>query len=116
MNFAEWELVLGSGEPAVADKVWNAIKGLTVQLGGKVISATRTTLLIGATQDAIAANQPDLEVTMATPLTQRQVPRAGADIEVLAVPASYAPQPFVMKMNKGALRPKTPPRRTGRGR
>ena len=114
MNFAEWELVLGAGEPAVADKVWSVIKGQTVQFAGKVIGATRTTLLIAATVDAIEQNQPDVEVTMATPLLPRLVPRPGTDIEVLAVPASYEPQPFVMKMNKGSLRPQAPPRRTGR--
>ncbi|MGH9492887.1 MAG: tetratricopeptide repeat protein [Terriglobales bacterium] len=114
MNFAEWELVLSAGEPPVADKVWSVIKGQTVQFAGKVISATRTTLLIAATVDAIEQKQPDVEVTMATPLLQRLVPRPGADIEILAVPASYEPQPFVMKMSKGSLRPQAPPRRTGR--
>ena len=112
MNFAEWELVLGAGEPAVADKVWSVIQGQTVQFGGKVISATRTTLLIAATVDAIEQNQADVEVSMAAPLPLRSVPKPGTDIEVLAIPASYTPQPFVMKMNKGAL----PPRRAGRGR
>lgn len=116
MNFAEWELVLSAGEPAVADKVWSVIKGQTVQFAGKVISATRTTLLIAATVDAIEQNQPDVEVSMAAPLTVRSVPKPGTDIEILAVPVSYVPQPFVMKMSKGALRPQTPPRRTGRGK
>ncbi len=111
MNFAEWELVLGAGEPAVADKVWSVIKGQTVQFAGKVISATRTTLLIAATVDAIEENQADVEVTMAAPLPPRRVPKPGTDIEILAVPVSYTAQPFVMKMNKGAL---PPPRRAGR--
>ena len=114
MNFAEWELVLASGEPAVADKVWSVIKGQTVQFAGKVISSTRTTLLIAATVDAIEQNQPDVEITMATPLTLRMVPKPGADVEILAVPVSYAPQPFVMKMSKGMLRPQAAPRRGGR--
>ena len=112
MNFAEWELVLGAGEPAVADKVWSVIQGQTVGFAGKVIGATRTTLLIAATVDAIEQNQADVEVSMATPLPLRSVPKPGSDIEVVAVPASYTPQPFVMKMNKGML----PPRRSGRGR
>jgi tetratricopeptide (TPR) repeat protein len=110
MNFAEWELVLSAGEPPVADKVWNVIKGQTVQFAGKVISATRTTLLIAATVDAIEANQPDVEITMATPLLQRSVPRPGADIEILGVPVSYTPQPFVMKMSKGTIPARRPAR------
>ena len=98
----------------MADKVWSAIKGQNVEFVGRVISATRTTLLIGATQDAIDQNQPDVEVTMVAPLALRLVPRAGSEIQILAVPASYEPQPFVMKMNKGVLRQPAPPRRTGR--
>ena len=108
MNFAEWELILSAGEPPVQDKVWSVIKGQTVQFAGKVISASRTTLLIAATVDAIELNQADVEVTMATPLTARMVPKPGADIEVVAVPASYEPDPFVMKMNKGAMPPRRP--------
>ena len=108
MNFAEWELVLSAGEPPVQDKVWSVIKGQTVQFAGKVISASRTTLLIAATVDAIELNQADVEVTMATPLTARMVPKPGADIEVVAVPASYEPDPFVMKMNKGTMPPRRP--------
>jgi len=40
---------------------------------------------------------------MAAPLPLRAVPKPGSDIEILAIPASYTPQPFVMKMNKGML-------------
>ncbi len=114
MSFAEWELVLGAGEPPVADKVWSAIKGQSVEFAGRVISATRTTLLIAATVDAIELKQPDVEVTMSAPLPLRLVPRAGAEIQILAVPASYEPKPFVMKMSKGVLR-QAAPRRNGRG-
>jgi len=114
MSFAEWELILSAGEPPVADKVWNTIKGQSVEFAGQVISATRSTLLIAATVDAIEKNQPDVEVTMSAPLPLRLVPRAGSEIQVLAVPASYEPNPFVMKMSKGVLR-QAAPRRSGRG-
>jgi tetratricopeptide (TPR) repeat protein len=114
MSFAEWELILSAGEPPVADKVWSTIKGQSVEFAGQVISATRTTLLIAATVDAIEKKQPDVEVSMSVPLPLRSVPRAGAQIQILAVPASYEPNPFVMKMNKGVLRPAAA-RRSGRG-
>ena len=112
MSFAEWELALGAGAPPVADKVWSAIKGQSVEFAGQVISATRSTLLIAATVDAIEKKEPDVEVSMATPLPLRLVPKAGAEIQILAVPDSYEPKPFVMKMNKGVLR--QPSRRGGR--
>src|SRR6202049_1064122 len=34
MSFAEWELVLSAGQPADADKVWCAIKGVPLQMEG----------------------------------------------------------------------------------
>ena len=42
MSFAEWELVLSSGNQQAADTVWNAIKDKAVKLGANVISATAT--------------------------------------------------------------------------
>ena len=41
MSFAEWELVLSSGNQQAADTVWNALKDKAVKLGANVISATR---------------------------------------------------------------------------
>ncbi len=40
MSFAEWELVLSSGNQQAADTVWNAIKDKAVKLVASVISAT----------------------------------------------------------------------------
>src|ERR1019366_9474565 len=37
MSFAEWELVLSSGNQQAADTVWNAIKDKAVKLGDNVV-------------------------------------------------------------------------------
>lgn len=103
MNFAEWELVLSQGEPEVQDKVWSAIKGLRVPFAAQVISATRTILSLAATADAIQANRADVEVTMGTPFPASRVPKAGSDIQIIAIPGSYTSKPFLMKMTDGQL-------------
>ena len=81
MNFAEWELVLNQGEPAVQDKVWSAIKGLRVPFAAQVISATRTTLSLAATADAIQANHADVDPPAPTMATMGSCPDCGGTIE-----------------------------------
>ncbi|MBV9608592.1 MAG: hypothetical protein JO187_03450 [Acidobacteria bacterium] len=116
MDFGQWELVLSEGDPATQEKVFSAIKGTEVPFAAKVISATKTTLSLAATADAIQNNQADVEVTMAAPLTTALMPKPGSEIQLQAKPDSYTPKPFLMKMVNGQLivkaAPKTPARRT----
>ncbi len=118
MDFAEWELILSQGDPTVQEKVWNQIKGIKVPFAAKVINASRSTMSLAATADAIQANQADVEVTMAAPLPVARVPKAGSETQVVAIPESYQPRPFLMKMTEGQLivqekapEKKTPPKR-----
>ncbi|MGH9651808.1 MAG: hypothetical protein ACRD3I_15250, partial [Terriglobales bacterium] len=102
MNFAEFEFILGVGG-APAEKVWTEIQGKPLRFQGKVIGATRTRLLLAATQDAIDENRADVELTMAAAIPIRLVPKVGADIAVEGEPTAYDAKPFVMKMQNGAL-------------
>ncbi|HEV8523438.1 MAG TPA: hypothetical protein VGQ71_02975 [Terriglobales bacterium] len=120
MDFGEWQLILTEAKPAVAQRVWNEIKDMTVPFAAKVISANRTTLLLAATYDAIQKNVADVQVTMAAPLTANLVPKPGSEIQVQAKPESYDTKPFLMKMTEGQLivkaAPKPTPRKTNRRR
>lgn len=102
MNFAEFEFILGVGGTP-AEKVWTELQGKPLRFQGKVIGASRTTLRLAATQDAIDENRADVELTMAAALPVRLVPKAGADIAVEGEPTGYDPKPFVMKMQNGTL-------------
>src|SRR5207245_6652093 len=53
LSFAEWGLVLSAGKSEDAEKVWNVIKGLPLQMEGIVISVTPTKLEMAASQDDI---------------------------------------------------------------
>jgi len=88
LSFAEWELVLSAGKPEDAEKVWNVIKGLPLQMEGIVISVSPTKLEIAASQDDIEKKRADIELTMMGPIPARLMPKEGAtlDFEVLLPP------------------------------
>jgi tetratricopeptide (TPR) repeat protein len=109
MSFAEWELVLSAGAPADADKVWSAIKGVPLQMEGTVMAATPTELQIAASQDDIDQKRADIVVTMGGTIPAKLMPKEGATLDFEGTPLSYAPTPFVMTMEKGALLTKAPP-------
>jgi tetratricopeptide (TPR) repeat protein len=103
MGFGEWEFILTSGNEQAADTVWNAIKGKALQMQGKVISASPTVLNIAATEDAINANQPEIELTMVAAIPAKLQPKPGATIIFEGTPTSYTAQPFLVKMDEGKL-------------
>jgi len=109
MSFAEWELVLSAGGPADADKVWSAIKGVSLQMEGTVIKASPTELQIAASQDDIDAKRADIVLTMDGTIPAKLMPAEGSTLDFQGTPASYTPTPFVMTLEKGALLTKAPP-------
>ena len=109
LTFAEWELVLSAGKPEDAEKVWNVIKGLPLQIEGIVISVTPTQLEIAASQDDIEKKRADIQLNMMGPIPARLMPKEGATLDFEGTPASYTPSPFVMVMEKGTLLTKAAP-------
>lgn len=103
MTFAEWELVLSSGNQQAADTVWTAIKGKAVKLVANVISATPTSVQLAGSEDDIDAKKADITLTMAKPIPTRLVPQAGAQIAFQGTVSSYTPNPFMMTMTDGIL-------------
>lgn len=103
MSFAEWEMVLSAGEQVDQDPVWNAIKGVALQMEGTVIAATDTELQIAASEDDIEQKRADIILTMTGPIPARLMPKVGATLDFGGTPESYTPSPFVMTMDKGTL-------------
>lgn len=108
MSFAEWQLVLSSGAQEDADKVWNVIKGLPLQMEGWVIKASSTELDIAGTDDDNEAKRADINLTMSGPIPPKLMPAEGATFDFEGTPASYVPNPFVMTMENGTLLTKAP--------
>ena len=103
MSFAEWQLVLSSGNQQAADTVWNALKDKAVKLGANVISATPSKITLAGSQDDFDEKKADITLNMAKPLPARLVPAAGTLMQFQATVSSYTPNPFMMTMTDGEL-------------
>jgi tetratricopeptide (TPR) repeat protein len=103
MSFAEWELVLSSGNQQAADTVWNAIKDKAVKLGANVISATASKVTLAGSADDIDDKKPDITLTMAKPIPAKLIPAVGSLMQFQGTASSYTPNPFMMAMTDGVL-------------
>ncbi len=106
MSFAEWELVLSSGNQQAADTVWNAIKNKAVKLGANVISATASNVQLAGSDDDIEAKKADISLSMAKPISSHQMQEyvpVGGLMNFQGTIASYTPSPFMMTMTDGVL-------------
>jgi len=109
LSFAEWELVLSKGTPEDAAKVWDAIKGVSLQMEGQVIGATTDQIQIAASSDDIEQKRADITLMMNGPVPAKLMPKEGATLDFEGTPASYTPSPFMMTMEKGQLLTKAAP-------
>jgi hypothetical protein len=66
---------------------------------GQILDANKSTIVMAVTADGIEAKKPEVQVTMAAPL--RVAPVVGSNFQVQAVPDTYDPNPFLMKMVQG---------------
>src|SRR5208337_3608201 len=103
MSFAEWELVLSSGNQQAADTVWNAIKDKAVKLQASVISAAPTAVKLAGSDDDFDDKKADITLNMAKPLSAKLVPAAGSLMQFQGTVSSYTPTPFMMTMTEGIL-------------
>ncbi len=103
MSFAEWQLVLSSGNQQAADTVWNAIKDKAVKLVANVITASPTKLTLAGSADDIDDKKADINLTMAKPIPAKLVPAVGTLTQFQATVSSYTPSPFMLTMTDGVL-------------
>jgi len=103
MSFAEWQLILSSGNAQASDTVWGIIKDHAVKLVASVISASPTTLTLAGSADDIDDKKADITLTMAKPLPAKLVPAVGTLTQFQATVSSYTPSPFMLTMTDGVL-------------
>ena len=103
MSFAEWQLVLSSGNAQASDAVWSAIKDKAVKLVANVVSASPTTLTLAGSADDIDDKKADITLTMAKPIPAKLVPAIGTLTQFQATVSSYTPSPFMLTMEDGVL-------------
>ncbi len=116
LALSDKEFVLQYGQQADADKVFDTIKGKTVEIpGAVVVAATADQLQVAVSDDAKQSKQADFTIAMKTPLTTP--PAVGAAVNVSGTYASYTQTPLMISMTDGAVveakkeAPKAPARR-----
>jgi hypothetical protein len=103
MSFAEWELVLSSGNQQAADTVWNGIKDKAVKLVAQVVTPGASSVQLAGSEDDIGANKADITLTMAKPIPARLMPKTGTQMAFQGTIQSYTPNPFMMTFSDGIL-------------
>ena len=113
LALSDKEFVLQYGQPADAERVFDTIKGKTLEIpGALVVTATADQLQLAVSDDA-KQSQPkaaDFTVTMKAPLTT--VPAVGTAVNFTATYASYTQSPLMITMTDGALVEKKAPAKT----
>jgi len=103
MSFAEWQLVLSSGNAQASDAVWSVLKDKPVKLVANVISASPSKLTLAGSADDIDDKKADINLTMTKPLPAKFVPAVGTLTQFQATVSSYTPSPFMLTMTDGVL-------------
>ena len=104
LAISDREFVITHGKPDDADKVFNAVKGKSVELPGvTVISATPEVLTVAVSDDAVQSKTADFTFNMKEPIKERDMPAVGSTVALDGTYASYTQNPLMITMSDGAL-------------
>lgn len=96
------EFILQNGSPEDAAKVWDTIKGKSVQFpDATVISVSDTALQVAVSDDAVQGKTADFTFNMTSPL--KTPPTVGSKVTVTGTYTSFTPQPLMITMSDGAV-------------
>ena len=112
LALSDKEFVLQYGKQADADKVFDTIKGKSVEIPGVVtgVSADMTQLMLAVSDDAVQGKTPDFTIQMKAALTK--APAVGEKVSVTGTYASYTQTPLMITMSDGELVAKKAPAKT----
>ncbi len=84
------EFILQNGSPEDAAKVWDILKGKSVELPNvTVVTASPTVITASVSDDAVQSKTADFTFNMATPLKDADVPAVGSQITISGTYSSY---------------------------
>ncbi len=102
------ETALQYGKPADAQKVFDSVKGKSVEFPNvTVVSATDSQLVLQVSDDAVASKTPDFTVNLKEPL--KTIPQPGDKITVQGTYDSYTASPLMITMSDGSIVPAKKP-------
>jgi len=97
------EFILANGKPEDADKVWQTIKGKSVELPEvTVVSATDSAIQVSVSDDSVQAKTADFTFNLKEPL-KTPVPAVGDKVTLEGTYASYTPSPLMITMSDAEL-------------
>ncbi len=96
------EYILANGKPEDAEKVWDTIKGKTVELPDvTVVSVSDTAIQVSVSDDAVQSKTADFTFNLKEPI--KTPPAVGDKVTLTGTYASYTPNPLMITMSDGAL-------------
>jgi len=115
LAISDKEFILQNGSPEDSAKVWDTIKGKSVQFpDATVISVSDTALQVAVSDDAVQSKTADFTFNLPTPL--KTPPTVGAKVTVTGTYDSFTPQPIMITMSNGAVvEPKKTPAKPAPG-
>ena len=98
LALSDKEFVLTYGKQEDADKVFNTIKGKSVEIPNALVTAaTADQLQVAVSDDAVQSKTADFTFNMKTPLTK--VPAVGDKVTLDGTYASYTQKPLMITMS-----------------
>jgi len=102
LAISDKEFILANGTPEDSAKVWDTIKGKSVQFpDATVVGVTDTALQVAVSDDAVQSKTADFTFNLAAPL--KTPPAVGAKVTVTGTYASFTPNPIMITMSDGAV-------------
>jgi len=102
LAISDKEFILANGKPEDAAKVWDTMKGKSVQFpDSTVIAVSDTALQVAVSDDAVQSKTADFTFQLAAPL--KTPPAVGAKVTVSGTYASFTPNPIQITMSDGAI-------------
>ena len=102
LAISDKEFILQNGSPDDAGKVWDTVKGKSVQIpDATVVAVSDTALQVAVSDDAVQSKTADFTFQLAAPL--KTPPAVGDKVTVTGTYASYTPNPIMITMSDGAL-------------
>jgi hypothetical protein len=102
LAISDKEFILANGKPEDAAKVWDTMKGKSVQFpDSTVIAVSDTALQVAVSDDAVQSKTADFTFQLTAPL--KTPPAVAAKVTVSGTYASYTPSPIMITMSDGAI-------------
>jgi tetratricopeptide (TPR) repeat protein len=96
------EFILANGKPEDAAKVWDTVKGKTVEVPDiVVVSVSDTVLTASVSDDAVQSKTADFTFDLKAPI--KTPPAVGDKVTMTGTYASFTPSPIMITMSDGEI-------------